>query len=56
MPETQLTTEELAQRLRLKIPTIWKLCRERRIPHRRINRSIRFDAAEIERWLQLRSR
>ncbi len=46
------SAEELAFRLRMTRDHIYRLCREGKLPHTRINaRTIRFDLDEIEAWI-----
>lgn len=49
---TLLTVSQLASRLAMTKHHVWRLCREGKVPHTRINgQSIRFDEGEIEAWI-----
>lgn len=54
---TGLLTAEQAAEL-LNVPASWVLAEARadRIPHVRLGRYVRFDAAELESWWQTRAR
>lgn len=46
------SADKLASRLRMTRDHIYRLCREGKLPHTRINsRTIRFDLDEIEAWI-----
>ena len=47
-----LTVKDLATRLQVKEKTIYAWASQRKIPCTKINRVIRFDAGDIEHWLQ----
>lgn len=47
-----LRPEEVAERTNYSIHSIRRLCAGSVIPHRRIGRTLRFDADEIEAWLR----
>ena len=47
-----LTPEQLAEFLQLKKSTIYYLTKQKKIPHLKIGRAVRFDAAEIEAWVK----
>ena len=47
-----LTAAQLADRLQLFKPTVYRLARAGTIPCVRVGRSIRFDADEVELWLR----
>ena len=49
--EQLLRPDEVADVLRLARKTVIVMAREGRIPHVRIGRVVRFDAAEIARWI-----
>ena len=49
---THLTAEQLAARLQLPKPTVYRLAREGMLPCVRAGRSVRFDADEVARWLR----
>lgn len=50
-----LTTKELAGWLNTPIKTIYKWVSERKIPHLKIGKLLRFDRAIIQAWLSERS-
>jgi excisionase family DNA binding protein len=52
MADRLLTAPEVAERLQLTTDFVYRLCRERQIPHLRIGRTIRFRTDSIERWTQ----
>ena len=47
-----LTPDEVAEMLRLARKTVIVMARDGKIPCVRIGRLVRFDPAEIERWLR----
>jgi excisionase family DNA binding protein len=49
---TLLTVKDLAIRLQVKAKTVYAWTSQRKIPSIKINGAIRFDAREIEQWLQ----
>jgi excisionase family DNA binding protein len=51
MAEKFLTVDEVAEYLSLSRATIYQWASEKRIPHYRMGRAIRFKQAEIEAWL-----
>lgn len=52
MGERLLTAEELA--VRLGVPAKWPLAQARagHIPHVKLGRYVRFDVADVDRWLE----
>ncbi len=46
-----LTPDEVAEMLRVARKTIIVMARDGRIPSLRVGRFVRFDAAEVDRWL-----
>ena len=46
-----LTPDELAEMLQIARKTVVVMAREERIPSIRIGRIVRFDPAEIDRWI-----
>jgi excisionase family DNA binding protein len=46
-----LDVDALARRLGVTVRFVRRLVEERRIPYMRVGRFVRFDPAEIERWL-----
>jgi excisionase family DNA binding protein len=51
MKETYLTIEEVAGYLKLAQQTIRKYVLNKRIPYRKVQKSVRFRLSEIERWI-----
>jgi excisionase family DNA binding protein len=51
MAEKFLTVDEVAEYLSLSRATVYQWASEKRIPHYRMGRAIRFKRAEIEAWL-----
>jgi excisionase family DNA binding protein len=49
---TLLTVKDMATRLQVKEKTIYAWASQRKIPSVKVNGVIRFDAREIEQWLQ----
>lgn len=49
---TLLTVKDMAIRLQVKEKTIYAWASQRKIPCLRVNAALRFDATEIEQWLQ----
>ena len=49
---TLLTVKDMATRLQVKEKTIYAWVSQRKIPCAKINGAIRFDAKEIDQWLQ----
>ena len=47
-----LTINDLAERLRIKPSTLYAWVAQGKIPHLKIHRLIRFESAEIDRWVQ----
>jgi excisionase family DNA binding protein len=50
-PSALLKPEEVAEMLRVARKTVIVMAREGRIPSIRVGRFVRFDAAEVKRWL-----
>lgn len=49
-----LTVEEVAKRLHVSVRTVWRLDEDKKLPAaKRIGRSKRWDATELELWLVL---
>ena len=44
--------DDLSSYLKISIPEIRKLIREKKIPHFRINTAIRFDLIKINEWVE----
>ena len=51
-----LTIEQLAERLGITVRHVRRLVAERRVPIVKVGRLVRFDAADIARWLDSRRR
>ena len=51
MAEKFLTVDEVAEYLSLSKGTIYQWAAEKRIPHYKMGRAVRFKKAEIESWL-----
>jgi excisionase family DNA binding protein len=51
-----LTSEEVAELLRLPVSTIYELARTGRIPHLKIGRALRFSQSDLETHLAERCR
>jgi excisionase family DNA binding protein len=49
-----LTIEQLAQRLGITVRHVRRLVAEKRVPYYKVGRLVRFDPAEITRWLGTR--
>jgi excisionase family DNA binding protein len=49
---TLLTTKQVAEQLAIRPSTIYQWAAQGRIPALKIHRVVRFDPAEIDRWLQ----
>lgn len=47
-----LTVTELSEYLRLKPLSIYRMVKNKKIPHRKAGRSIRFVKQEIDTWLK----
>lgn len=47
-----LTITEVAERLGMHPVTVYRLVKESRLPVFRIGRMLRFDADELERWIE----
>ncbi|MGH2513069.1 MAG: helix-turn-helix domain-containing protein [Candidatus Limnocylindrales bacterium] len=52
MTDRLLTAEELAERFGMTKGYVYKLCREHRIPHLRLGRTVRFRAEAIDEWIR----
>lgn len=48
---TTLTTEEVAKYLGVSRDLVYKLCREKKIPHIKIGARIMFKISTIDKWL-----
>lgn len=51
-----LNIDQLAQRLGITVRHVRRLVAERRVPHLKVGRLVRFDSAEIAEWLDRRRR
>jgi putative molybdopterin biosynthesis protein len=47
-----LTIAEVAKRLGMHPVTVYRLVKEDRLPVFRVGRMLRFDAAELEKWIE----
>lgn len=47
-----LTARQAAQFLAIGLRTLWTLTNSREIPHLRIKRSVRYDPADLTRWIE----
>ena len=52
MADQLLRADDVAERLQLRVDHIYKLARERQIPHLRFGRTLRFRAEAIDQWLR----
>lgn len=52
MMERLLTVEQVAERLEVKVSTIYQWTYERYIPHVKLGRLVRFEAKAIEEWVR----
>lgn len=50
-----ITIEELSSMLRIKIGTLRSLCFQKKIPHVKIGRLVRFLRRDISKWIEERS-
>lgn len=51
-----LTIKELSEQISIPISTLYKWTHESQIPHIKMpNTSVRFDPAQIEKWLRMRT-
>jgi putative molybdopterin biosynthesis protein len=50
--EKILTIQEVAERLGMHPVTVYRLAKEGRLPVFRVGRMLRFDAAELEKWIR----
>lgn len=53
--ETFLTAPELAQRLRVRVTTIYTWTSRRQIPFQKVGGALRFSLPAVERWLREQS-
>lgn len=49
-----LNVEELSRYLNVPLPTLYTWTHQRKIPHIKMGRSLRFDRTEIEGWIESR--
>ena len=47
-----MTARQAAQFLAIGLRTLWSLTNAREIPHLRIKRSVRYDPADLTRWIE----
>jgi len=50
--DTYLTVSEVAEMVKLSVPTIRRYTMSREIPFHKINRAVRFKLSEIELWVE----
>lgn len=50
-----MTTDEVADLLRVDRKTVYDMAKRQKIPHRRVGRLIRFSRAAVLAWLEQRS-
>jgi excisionase family DNA binding protein len=51
-----LTTEEVAERLRVQKTTLQRWCREGKMPHTQVGRRYLIAPADLEKWLHKRTK
>lgn len=56
MMEDLLTIDELSKLLKLKKSTLYSWVHERRIPHLKVGRLLRFRRDSVEKWLKTQDR
>jgi excisionase family DNA binding protein len=47
-----LNVQEVAHRLNLAVPTIYKMVNQRRIPYVKIGGALKFDLAALDEWIK----
>ncbi len=47
-----INVQEVAQRLNMAVTTIYKMVNQRRIPYVKIGGALKFDLAQVEKWVQ----
>ncbi len=47
-----INVQEVAQRLNMAVTTIYKMVNQRRIPYVKIGGALKFNLAQVERWVQ----
>jgi excisionase family DNA binding protein len=52
MESELMTVKEIAQYLRLKPLAIYRMVKNKDIPFKRANRSLRFDKEELDQWMK----
>jgi excisionase family DNA binding protein len=52
MEKRLLRVEEVAEFLKVSVNTIYGWVYQKRIPHKKIGRLLRFDEKEIEKWVE----
>ncbi|MGE5579226.1 MAG: helix-turn-helix domain-containing protein [Bacillota bacterium] len=50
--DTILTAAEVASYLKLDRKTVYQLCKEGRLPYRRVGRLVRFSKLAVEAWVR----
>lgn len=51
-----LTPEQVAEMLQVKLSTLYSWTHQRRIPHLKVGRLVRFTQSDLEEWLQGKQR
>jgi excisionase family DNA binding protein len=51
-----IDAEALAEIVPLSLPSIWRYCREQRLPHYKIGRRVLFDLEEVKAALKVEAR
>jgi excisionase family DNA binding protein len=54
MDKRLLTVDELSQYMCTPVPTLYTWTHQKKIPHLKLGRALRFDRIEIDSWLQSR--
>ncbi|MBI3552608.1 MAG: helix-turn-helix domain-containing protein [Elusimicrobia bacterium] len=54
MEKRILTVDELSDYLSTPVPTLYTWTHQRKIPHIKLGRGLRFDRIEIDKWLDAR--
>ena len=51
-----LTPEQVAEMLQIKLSTLYSWTHQRKIPHLKVGRLVRFSQSDLEKWLQTKHR
>jgi len=54
MEKRLFNVDELSRYLNVPLPTLYTWTHQRKIPHFKVGRSVRFDRVEIDMWLEAR--